>query len=113
MTVLAAQIGLWVTLGLAAGLLVACVLAPLGLYFVAFNGGAGDVADVQRFRALTEEARRLASPDGSRPLGENVEARIAAIAHFQAKKEEARRALWASRNGRPVLGARDESGALR
>ena len=95
MTLFAAQTALWVWLGL--GLLLGiAVLAPFALAFVVFEGDADDIADVQRFIELTEEARRLVPRD--LPLFDGAQA--AAIVRFQANKNEARRALWASRGGR-------------
>jgi hypothetical protein len=101
-TLLAGQTAVWLGLGLAAGLLAAlAVWALLAVFFVVFDGDADHVADVQRFVALTEEARSWV-PAGL-PLfdGEKAAATTAALVRFQAKKDEARRALWASRNGRP------------
>ena len=88
MTLLAGQTALW--LWLAAGLLF--VLATLAL-----------LGDVQRFIALTEEARSLV-PAGL-PLfdGEKAAATTAALVRLPAKKDETRRALWTSRNGRPPI----------
>src|SRR5262249_46638535 len=90
------------------------LLAALALCAVAlavFDGAADDVADVQRFIALTEEARSLV-PAGL-PLfdGEKAAATTAALVRFQAKKDEARRALWTSRNGRPQAGSESPSDA--
>jgi hypothetical protein len=103
-TLLAGQTAVWLGLGLAAGLLFAlAVWALLAVFFVVFDGDADHVADVQRFIALTEEARSL-MPAGL-PLfdGEKAAATTAALVRFQEKKDEARRALWASRNGRPEI----------
>jgi len=103
MTLLAGQTALWLGLGLAAGLLFAIgVLTLFAAAFAVFDGDADDIADVQRFIELTEEARRLV-PAGL-PLFDSEKAAAAtdAIIHFQAKKDEARRALWASRGGRPA-----------
>ena len=63
----------------------------------ALFGGDGAVRDVQRFLELTEEARSLVPPGLPLLDPERAEATTAAIGRFQAKKEEARRALWASR----------------
>jgi hypothetical protein len=83
---LAGQTALWLALGLAAAFLfVLAALALLAVTLAVFDGDADDVADIQRFIALTEEGRSLV-PAGLR---------------FQAKKDEARRALWTSRNGAP------------
>jgi hypothetical protein len=99
---LAGQTALWLWLGLATVfLLVLAVLALLAVALAVFDGDADDVADVQRFIALTEEARSLV-PAGL-PLfdGEKAAATTAALVRFQEKKDEARRALWASRDGLP------------
>jgi hypothetical protein len=101
-TPLAGQTALW--LGLAAGFLfVLATLALLAVALAVFDGSADDVADVQRFIALTEEARSLV-PAGL-PLfdAEKAAATATALLRFQAKKDEARRALWTSRNGRPAI----------
>jgi hypothetical protein len=81
------------------------VLAALALIAAAlafFDGDADDVAGVQRFIALTEQARSLV-PAGLPLLdAEKAAATTAALVRFQ-EKNEARRALWASRNGRPAI----------
>ena len=62
MTLSAAQASCLVGLGLA--LLIAAGTWVLGVvFFAVFDGGEDDVADVQRFVALTEEARGLVPPD--------------------------------------------------
>jgi hypothetical protein len=73
-------------------------VATCVIFFAVFDGGPDDVADVQRFSELTEEARRVAPLEG--------EATASRLERFKAKKDEARRALWASRGGRPVTGSR-------
>jgi hypothetical protein len=99
--VLAAQLAVWLTLGIATGLLAAIsALAVVAGYLAVIEGGAG-VAEVQRFKDLTEEARRLASPSD----GETAAYTTAAIGAFQAKKDEARRALWASRDAQRAAAA--------
>ena len=100
MTLLAAQTALWLSLGLAA-LVVAIALPLLAVYFAVSDVGADDIADVQRFVELTEEARRLLPPGLPLFDRDKAVATTAAIVAFQAKKEEARRALWASRARRP------------
>jgi hypothetical protein len=98
MTLLPAQTALWLALGLATGLLFAIsVLALFAVYFAVFAGD-DDSADVQRFIELTEEARRLVPP--GLPLFDSEKAAVttAAIVRFQGKKDEARRALWATRD---------------
>src|SRR5262245_22974165 len=103
-TLLAGQPGLWLGLGLAAGLfLVLPALALLGFMVVLFEGDADDIADVQRFVELTEEARRLVPPGLPLFDAEKEAATTAAIVCFQAKKDEARQALWASRVGRTAI----------
>jgi hypothetical protein len=102
MTLLAEQTALWLALGLTVGVGVLILLIALAVMFTVqiadFDGDAGVVADVQRFIELTEEARALL-PSGL-PLFDTEEETatvVAAIVRFQAKKEEARSALWASR----------------
>jgi hypothetical protein len=103
-TLLAGQTALWLGLGLAAGLfLVLPGLALLAVAVVLFEGDADDIADVQRFIALTEEARRLVPPGLPLIDAEKEAATTAAIVRFQAKKDEARHALWASREGRTAV----------
>src|SRR5262245_64016909 len=115
MALLAGQTALWLGLGLAGGFLFVLTLLPLlALTLVVFDGDADDVADVQRFIALTEEARSLV-PAGL-PLfdGEKAAVTTAAIVRFQAKKDEARWALWASRGGRPgIATTRGRGGVVR
>jgi hypothetical protein len=60
------------------------------VFFVAFEPGEDCFNDVQRFVELTEEARSL--------LANGSDARD--VARFQAKKEEARQALWESQRRR-------------
>ena len=69
------------------------------VFFAVFDGDADTIADVEHFIELTEEARHLVP--GGLPLfdGEKAAATTAALVRFQAKKDEARRALWASRDG--------------
>lgn len=98
MTVLAGETALWLAFGLA-------VVAPFAIavsvgvaaFFVAFEGSTGNVGEVQRFVELTEEARRLVSPELPLLDPDKEAAATAAIVNFQVKKDEARRALWASR----------------
>jgi hypothetical protein len=67
------------------------------IFFAVFEGGEETVRDVQRFNELTDEARALL-PSGL-PLfdPEGAAETSAAIVRFQAKKDEARKALWQSR----------------
>jgi hypothetical protein len=67
------------------------------IFFAVFEGSEENVRDVQRFTQLTDEARALLpsglpllDPDGGTEAS-------AAITRFLAKKEEARKALWESR----------------
>ena len=103
MTLFAGQTAVLLGLGLAAGLVALAVWALLAVFFVVFDRDADHVADVRRFVALTEEARSPV-PAGL-PLfdAEKAAATTAALVRFQATKDEARRALWASRNGRPEI----------
>jgi hypothetical protein len=104
MTLLATQTALWLGLGLGLVALVFALALPLfALCFVVFDGGADDVADVQRFVELTEDARRSLPQGLSLFDTDKAQAATAAIARFQAKKEEARRALWASREHRRAV----------
>jgi hypothetical protein len=102
MTLFATETTLWLAVGLPA-LVFAVALPLLAVYFADPDGRADDVADVQRFIELTEEARRLVPP--GLPLFDSDKAATttAAIVDFQAKKEEARRALWASRDRRAAV----------
>src|SRR5262245_6183499 len=100
MAPLAAQTALWLGIGVTAGVLVALALFALfAVFFAVFDGDDDDIADVQRFIALTEEARSLVPPGLPLFDDEKAAATTAAILRFQAKKDEARRALWASRAG--------------
>jgi hypothetical protein len=101
MTPLAAQTALWLVLGLTTGLLFAIAMfAVFIVSFAAFDGDTDDIADVEHFIKLTEEARSMV-PAGL-PLfdREKAAATTAALVRFQAKKDAARHALWASRDGR-------------
>ena len=104
MTLLAAQAALWLWLaaGLGAGLLFTLTVLALLAVLAVFDGDADDVTDVQRFIALTEDARSVALPGLPLFDGEKAAASAAALVRFQTKKDEARRALWASRCGRVV-----------
>src|SRR5262249_17214618 len=107
MTLLAGQTALWLGLGLAGGFLFVLSLLPLlAVTLAVFDGDAGDVADVQRFIALAEEAPSLVRPGIPLSDAEKAAATTAALVRFQEKKDEARRALWASRDGRPRSRAR-------
>ena len=100
MTLIAAQ-GILLGVGLAAALLIAAGTWVLGVvFFTVFDGGEDDVADVQRFVALTDEARGLVPPGLPLFDADKAAATTEAIERFRAKKDEARLALWASRAGR-------------
>jgi hypothetical protein len=109
--VLALQTAVWLTLGIATGVFAALtVLAVVAVYLAVIEGGT-PVAEVQRFKDLTEEARRLASPISAPSDGDTAAATTAAIIRFQAKKDEARRALWASRDAERAAAAGGARGA--
>ena len=94
------MIALWLTLGLVA------LVFPIALLLGAsVGGGADDIEDVQRYIAVTEEARGLVPPGLPLLDRQRAEATTAAIVRLEAKKEEAHRALWAFRDrlgGRPA-----------
>jgi hypothetical protein len=97
--VLAGQVAVWLTVGIATGLLAAISSLAVVAGYLAVIEGSAVVADVQRFKDLTEEARLLGSPSSAPSQGgDKAAAATAAIVRFQAKKDEARRALWASRD---------------
>jgi hypothetical protein len=99
MTVLAGETALWLAFGLAVVAPFAIALsAGVAAFFVAFEGNAGNIGEVQRFIELTDEARRLVPPGLPLLDGDKEATTTAGIVAFQAKKDEARRALWASRN---------------
>lgn len=85
------------TLGIAITTLIVVVA-----FYAVFGDGEEAARDVQRFVDLTEEARALlpGGPVLADPSGETS----AAIARFRARKDEARRALWASRQESSVIG---------
>jgi hypothetical protein len=100
MTFLAGQTALWLAFGLAVVVPFAiAVSVGVVAFFLAFKGSAENIGEVQRFVQLTEEARRVVPPGLPLLDGDEAAATTAAIVDFQAKKDEARRALWASRNG--------------
>lgn len=90
----------WVVIGVGTFLMITApiLLVLLALSTVSDQTIEGAVHDVERFVELTERAREQ-MPEGL-PLfdpARGAEA-TAAICRFQALKEEARRALWASSN---------------
>jgi hypothetical protein len=100
MTLLAGQTALWLALGLAIVVPFAISMAAfIAAFFVVFDGSADNIGEVDRFVRLTDEARRLVPPGLPLLDGDKAAATTAAIVGFQAKKDEARDALWASRNG--------------
>jgi hypothetical protein len=76
--------------------LVTTVLIIL-VFLAVFPGGEESANDVEHFIELTEEARSLL-PNGH--AADTIDDSSTAIARFQAKKDEARRALWESRRQR-------------
>ena len=103
MTFLADETAVWLAFGLAVVVpLAIAVSVGVAALFVAFDGSAGNIGEVQRFVELTDDARRLVPPGLPLLDGDKAAATTAAIVDFQAKKDEARRALWASRNGHRV-----------
>jgi hypothetical protein len=107
MRLLAGETALLLGLGLGTAFLIAIVVAGLGAVFSAlFDGGEDDAADVQRFIDLTDEARSLVPPGLPLLDHDRAAATAAAIVRFQAKKDEARRPLWASRAARRVSASR-------
>ena len=109
--VLALQTAVWLTLGIATAVVAAISLLAVVAVFLAVIEGGTPVADVQRFKDLTDEARRLASPSSAPSDGDTAAATTAAIVRFQAKKDEARRALWASRDAERAASAGTARGA--
>jgi hypothetical protein len=98
MALLSTETAVLLAVGLTTALLLAvAVIAMTVVYLALFDGGDDDVADVQRFIELTEQARSLVPPDLPLLDGEKASA---AIVRFQIKKDDARRALWASRRQR-------------
>jgi hypothetical protein len=73
-------------------LFVLAALALLAVALAVFDADADDVADVQHFIALTAEARSLVSA-GLPVFDGEKRATTAAPVRFQARKDEARRAL--------------------
>jgi hypothetical protein len=93
-------LGTWWVIGVGAFLVITApiLLVLLALSTVSDQTIEGAVHDVERFVELTERAREQVP--GGLPLfdpARGAEA-TAAICRFQALKEEARRALWASSN---------------
>lgn len=83
------------------GLMLALATAGvIWVFFKVFDDYERNVRDVQRFIELTDEARSLV-PAGLPLLDpERAAATADAIGRFQAKKQEARHALWQPRTRR-------------
>jgi hypothetical protein len=108
-TTIAGDTIVWLAVGLATTALVAAGTFVLAVaFFAVFDGGEEDVQDVQRFIALTEEARSLVPPGPPLLDPEGGAAAAEAIDRFKAKKDEARAALWASRDRRRAAERRPE-----
>jgi hypothetical protein len=91
-------LGSW--LGLAAAILFLFVLptiAVIALFVAAFGDEAENVADVKRYMQLRDEARRLMSPGLPLLDDDKMAAATAEIGLFQAKRDEARKAIWRPR----------------
>jgi hypothetical protein len=101
MTLFAGQLALWLSLGISGALLVVITAVALFVgYYAVFQDPDEDIADVQRFIELTDDARRLVTPGLPLFDRDKAAAASAAIGRFQTKKAEARRALWASQSRR-------------
>jgi hypothetical protein len=92
---LVAQASVVIVLSAVAGLVFAVATAgAIWVFIKVFDDYEGTVRDVQRFIELTDEARSLV-PSGLPLLDpERAAATTDAIGRFQAKKDDARRALW-------------------
>jgi hypothetical protein len=92
---LVAQASVVIVFSAITGLVFALATAgAIWVFIKLFDDYDGNVRDVQRFIELTDEARSLV-PSGLPLLDqERAAATTDAIGHFQAKKDEARRALW-------------------
>jgi hypothetical protein len=91
-------LGSW--LGLAAAILFLFVLptiAVIALFVAVFGDEAENVADVRRYMELRDEARRLMSPGLPLLDDDEMAAATAEIGLFQAKRDEARKAIWRPR----------------
>lgn len=83
-----------IVFGAVATVVYAALAVPVIL--AALASGDGDpVADVERYLELTRAAHQAMPPGGA--VSDPDGATSAAIGRFLAEKEEARRALWASR----------------
>jgi hypothetical protein len=88
---LSAAQGILLGVGLATALLFAAGTWVVGVvFFAVFDAGEDDAADVQRFVALTEEARGLVPPGLPLFDADKSAATTEAIERFRAKKDEAR-----------------------
>jgi hypothetical protein len=95
---LVAQGRLVIVLSAITGLVFALATAgAIWIFFKVFDDYEGNVRDVQRFIDLTNEARSLVPPGLPLLDPERAAATANAIGRFQAKKDDARRALWQPR----------------
>jgi hypothetical protein len=93
--VLVAQTSVVIVLSAITGLVFALATAgAIWVFFKVFGDYEGNIRDVQRFIELTNEARSLVPPGLPLLDRERAAATADAIGRFQAKKDEARRALW-------------------
>src|SRR6266536_1117674 len=97
----ATEITVVVVFGAVVTLMLALTTLFVGLvFFAVFDDGDDSVRDVRRFIELSEEARALL-PHGLPLLDPEGATEVSgAIVLFQAKKDEARKALWQSRERR-------------
>jgi hypothetical protein len=112
---LVAQANVVIVFSAITGLVLALTTAgAIWVFFKVFDDYERNVRDVQRFIELTDEARSLVPPGLPLLHPERAAATADAIGRFQAKKHEARQALWQPRSRRhePVPArdhARDEA----
>jgi hypothetical protein len=105
---LVAQASVVIVFSAITGLVLALITAgAIWVFFKVFDDYEGNVRDVQRFIELTNEARSLVPPGLPLLDPERGAATSEAIGRFQAKKHEARQALWQARS------RRDESATAR
>jgi hypothetical protein len=92
---LVAQTSVVIVLSAITGLVFALATAgAIWVFFKVFGDYEGNVRDVQRFIELTNQARSFVPPGLPLLDRERAAATADAIGRFQAKKDEARRALW-------------------
>jgi hypothetical protein len=107
---LVAQVSVVIALSAITALVFAVATAgAIWVSFKVFDDYEGNVRDVERFIELTNEARSLVPPGLPLLNPEQAAATTDAIGRFQAKKDEARRALWQprTRQDEPASTARD------